>query len=172
MAEAEFTFDRPIPGQSLTAELGGRPWQTPYQYTTVEEALEYYIPRMANEEVEDQIVDVLEMGVPVTTLANTMQLGSVMEGQHSVDVGMLALPVLVEMIMFIADEAGIEYDSGMEDTDKKENAMVDKALMRLREESEKDNDDEGQDEVTEEIVETLKEDAIENTTGLMGRRGQ
>ena len=29
-------FDAPIPGMSLTAELGGRPWQSPPQYATVE----------------------------------------------------------------------------------------------------------------------------------------
>ena len=38
-------LDAPIPGQSLTHELGARPWQTPAQYATVEEALDYYIPR-------------------------------------------------------------------------------------------------------------------------------
>ena len=44
------------------------------------------------------------MGVPVTTKANTIQLSGVMEGKHSIDVGMLAIPVLMELIMFMADE--------------------------------------------------------------------
>ena len=95
-------FDAPIPGQFLTAELA-RPWQQPAQYTTVEEALDYYLPRLQSEEVSSQLLDVLEMGIPVTTVANTMQLGSVMEGKHSIDVGMLILPVLVELIMLIGD---------------------------------------------------------------------
>ena len=100
MAELDVVpFDAAIPGQSLTAELGSRPWQQPAQYTTVEEALDYYIPRLESEEVSAQLLDVLEMGIPVTTVANTLQLGSVMEGKHSVDVGMLILPVLVELIM-------------------------------------------------------------------------
>ena len=30
------SFDRPIPGMSLTAELGNRPWQQPPQYSTDE----------------------------------------------------------------------------------------------------------------------------------------
>ena len=111
-------LDAPIPGQSLTHELGARPWQQPAQYTTVEDALDYYIPRLESEEVTNQLLDVLEMGIPVTTVANTMQLGSVMEGKHSVDVGMLILPVLVELIMLIADSAKIEYTSGLE-KDKK-----------------------------------------------------
>lgn len=45
MAElSKSTFDYPIPGQGMTAEVGSRPWQNPPQYTTVEEALEFYIP--------------------------------------------------------------------------------------------------------------------------------
>ena len=46
MAEALRNFDAPIPGMSLTAELGARPWQTPAQYPTVDEAIEYYMNSM------------------------------------------------------------------------------------------------------------------------------
>ena len=89
-------FDAPIPGESLTAELGSRPWQSPPQFATVEQALDYYLPRLQSDEVAEQLVDVLEMGIPVTTVANSMQLGAVMEGKHSVDVGMLVLPIMQE----------------------------------------------------------------------------
>ena len=54
MVEDEVSFNAPIPGQGLTAELGARPWQTPPQYTTVEDALDYYIPRLESEEVSEQ----------------------------------------------------------------------------------------------------------------------
>ena len=37
----ETSFDRPIPGMGMTAVLGGRPWQTPPTYATVEEATDY-----------------------------------------------------------------------------------------------------------------------------------
>ena len=87
-------FDAPIPGMSLTHELGARPWQSPAQYPTVDKAIEYYLERMSTDEFMDQIADVLEMNVPVTTLANTIQLAGVMDGKHSVDVGMLVMPLL------------------------------------------------------------------------------
>ena len=32
-----------------------------------------------------------------------------MEGMHTVDVGMLMLPILVEMMIAIADSAGVKY---------------------------------------------------------------
>ena len=81
-------FDALIPGMSLTHELGARPWQSPAQYPTVDKAIEYYLERMSTDEFMDQMADVLEMNVPVTTLANTIQLAGVMgRCKHSVDVG-------------------------------------------------------------------------------------
>jgi hypothetical protein len=159
-------LDAPIPGQSLTHELGARPWQQPAQYTTVEDALDYYIPRLESEEVTNQLLDVLEMGIPVTTVANTMQLGSVMEGKHSVDVGMLILPVLVELIMLIADSAKVEYTSGLEKDKKMRGSLVDLAVSQFKEQTEKDDSVEATG--TEPMLSQMKKTA-EERTGLMAR---
>lgn len=159
-------LDAPIPGQSLTHELGARPWQQPAQYTTVEDALDYYIPRLESEEVTNQLLDVLEMGIPVTTVANTMQLGSVMEGKHSVDVGMLILPVLVELIMLIADSAKIEYTSGLEKDKKMRSSTIDMAISKFKEQKDEPELDEGDSEKT---IEEMKKAADERATGLMSR---
>jgi hypothetical protein len=171
---AEPNFDAPIPGMSLTHEVGARPWQTPPQYTTVEEALDYYIPRFANDDVTDQLMDVLEMGVPVSTVANNIQLAGVMEGKHSVDVGMLVIPVLMELIMYMADKAGIDYNTGMEKSTEIKSTQIDKALAKLQDEAEEEKEDVDStetDAVTDDIVSTLREVATERATGLMGRRG-
>lgn len=154
-------LDAPIPGQSLTFELGSRPWQQPSQYNTVEEALDYYIPRLESNEVTEQLLDVLEMGIPVTTIANTMQLASVMEGKHTVDVGMLVLPVLVELIMMIGDSAGIEYETGLQKDKKMRGSLVDLAVSKFKEQ--KDMPDETEENIEVEPVEE------ENSGGLMSR---
>ena len=100
-------FDAPIPGQSLTAPLGGRPWQSPPQYSTVDEVIDYYMARMTTEEFMEQLIDILEMGIPVTSLANIVQLNGVMDGTHTVDVGVLVAPLLIELIMMLAESAGM-----------------------------------------------------------------
>ena len=79
-------LEAPIPGMSMTHEVGARPWQQPSKYTTIEEASRYYITRMQDKTFTDTLVNVLEMGVPVTTLANTIQMASVMQGLHTIDV--------------------------------------------------------------------------------------
>lgn len=110
----EQSFDRPIPGMGMTFEVGSRPWQTPPELTTVEQATDYYVERMNTDAFKGQLIDVIEMGVPLATLANTIQLASVMEGIHSVDVGILMIPIIVELLITIADSQGAKYQTGME----------------------------------------------------------
>ena len=100
----------------------------PPQFATVEQALDYYLPDYNQMKLSEQLVDVLEMGIPVTTVANSMQLGAVMEGKHSVDVGMLILPVLVELIMLIGDTAGVKYTSGLEKETDIRGSLIDLAV--------------------------------------------
>lgn len=158
-------IDAPIAGQSLTAELGNRPWQQPPQYTTVEEALQFYIPRLTNPEMLDDLLNVMETGVPLTTLANAIQSSGVMEGKHSLDVGILIMPVLMETMAYLAEEAGIEYEAGTNKrigSDKPSNAAVARALAMVKKKKGK---------VSEEPEEVQTEMELEEPSGgLMSRR--
>ena len=154
-------FDAPIPGQGLTHELGGRPWQSPPQYSTVDEAVDYYTSRLSTPEATSQIIDILKMGIPVTSLANTIQMSSIMDGKHSIDVGMLVLPLIVEVIMFIAEQEGIDYDDGL--TDVKDNKTNEAILQNIRTQMK-----EKAGEPVEE--EPVVEETPEEPTGLMARR--
>jgi len=102
-------LDAPIPGQSLTAPVGDRPWQRPAALPTPEQALAFYVERITDDRQAGQMLDLLEMGVPVDTLVDTMQLGGVMDGLHSVDVGMIITPALAEIVGDMADQAGIKH---------------------------------------------------------------
>lgn len=158
-------FDGPIPGMSMTTELGGRPWQQPPQYTNVDEAIEYYMDRMTTDEFMDELVDVLEMGVSIADIANIMQTSSVMEGVHSVDVGILVSPVLMEMMMFLAESAGIEYVTGLETRNKKK--ISDSKIAKIIQKLEREVGDLEEPEETEELK---VEEANNEPTGLMARR--
>ena len=113
MIEREVQIDAPIPGQSLTAPMNGRPWLKPPQYNTVEEALDYYTTKIMDREFIPELLNIIELGIPLTTIANSFQLASVMEGKHSVDVGILVIPVLVELMITLAEANEVEYESGM-----------------------------------------------------------
>jgi hypothetical protein len=164
----EPSFDRPIPGQSLTAELGARPWQNPPQYTTVDEVVDYYMERMSSEDFMVQLVDVLEMGVPVTTLANTIQMSSVMNGVHTLDTGMLALPLIMEMLMLLGDSAGIKYNNGLDNPNeiKTSNPTRDTLLTKVAMQYKDKLDEADFENTTDDTVEKENDEP----TGLMARR--
>ena len=73
---------------------------------------------MSSEEFMTQLADTLEMGVPVTTLANVIQMSNAMNGVHNLDVGIMVLPIIMEMIMLIGDSAGIKYTTGLDNPNK------------------------------------------------------
>jgi len=101
----EAFIDAPIAGQSLTSEVGGWPWEQPPQYTTVEETLEFYLPRLTEPTLQNELMNVIEMGLPLTTIANALQQGAVMQGTHNLDVGILVMPVIMEMLAYLAGVA-------------------------------------------------------------------
>ena len=175
MIQPEPTFQAAIPGSSLTAEQGSRAYKKPPQYSTVDDAMNYYVTRLSSDEVADQIVSVLDMGVPVTELANIMQMHGVMEGKHTLDTSMLMLPVLMEIIALIGDTANIDYNMGTEksDPERSENSIVQTAKMKMETELRdktlegfsKDKEPEMPEEVEEDVEEPMTE-----PTGLMARR--
>ena len=157
------SFDAPIPGQSLTMELGSRPWQNPSRFTNVDDTIDYYMERMSSEEFMVQLAEVLESGVPVTSIANSIQLSSVIEGVHTVDVGMLVLPMIMEMLMMIGDSAGVKYDKGLENPNKP--ILRDSTIAKAVAEYEAKIEDKDVVQETED-----KEVEDEEPTGLMARR--
>jgi len=159
------SFDYPIPGQGMTAEVGSRPWQNPPQYTTVEQALEFYIPRLVSDDIYDSLLDSMELGIPLTTMADSMQSTAVMQGLHTIDVGILAMPVIIEMLAFIGDDAGIEYTLGTDapiDEDKISESKIALAMKRMREKLPEALEESKEEEVVEE--------AEAQPSGLMARR--
>tara|TARA_B100000073_G_C23613989_1_gene525701 strand:- start:430 stop:942 length:513 start_codon:yes stop_codon:yes gene_type:complete len=163
----EQSFDRPIPGMAMTHEVGARPWQTPPSLVTVEEATDYYIERMGTDQFKAQLIDVMEMGVPLTTLANTIQLASVMEGMHTVDIGMLMIPIIVEIMITIADSANVEYQTGMEDMENERGTVANRIISDIMKEKSITQEDMPMEE-TEKM--TQEEQPQEEPMGLMSRR--
>jgi len=165
LADLEPRLEAPIPGMSMTHEVGARPWQQPAQYTEMEDVIDYYITRMSDDSFKTQLVNVMESGVPLTSLANSIQLASVMQGIHSIDTGLLIMPVLMELMMLIAEQNDVEYITGMERNKKEEikESVMQNALAKFQKEQDNETDDEVLDK-----VEVIPQE--ESMSGLMARR--
>lgn len=164
----------PVAGMGLTAELGGRPWQSPPKYSTPEQALEYYLPRLTSPDSYDELLDVLELGVPITAIADSLQTGGVMQGLHTVDVGILITPVIMEMLAYIGDDAGIEYNLGTDtpvNEDKIRDSQIALAMRKARERIPEAVEEAKEGEEQEPV---MNEDTPEPSMagGLMARRQQ
>lgn len=166
--QREVALEAPIPGHGLTAPLGGRPWQQPPQFTTVEQAIEFYTPKIMDEKFGSQLLDVIELGVPLTVIANALQTSSVMEGKHTIDVGILVLPVLVELMITLAEANEVPYKTGME---SQEDTSISETQIALAEKKGlfKPKDKPTQMPEREAPQEVLQEE--EGQMGLMTRRG-
>jgi len=167
MPSIEPTFDAPIPGMSLTHELGARPWQSPPQFPSADEAIQYYMETMSSDDFIDQLMDVIEMDIPLSIIANTMQLAGVLQGLHSVDVGVLVSPVLIEMMAFLADSAGVEYtiEEKLDKNKKISDTKMAKIIQKLELEIDKQPEEEQEEQmpVDKKTTETI-------SSGLMSRR--
>jgi hypothetical protein len=131
MADPNLFLSAPIPGQSLTAEPGNFPWEKPPQYTTLSEVVGYYTEKIDDAEIILDLLDALERDIPILTIVNTFTKAALMKGYHTVDLGFLVTPILVEMIKTIAELNDVSYVVSYEDKSKAEqvNPRVLKQLM-------------------------------------------
>jgi|TARA_E500000318_G_scaffold22539_2_gene22963 hypothetical protein len=155
----EAPLNAPIPGQSLTAPLGDRPWQKPARYSNPDEALAFYVERITKPKRANELLDILENGVAVDTLVDILQQGGVMEGIHSLDVGIIIAPALTEVISNMAEASEVEYTK-MSISEDEKIATTGEIAFALKEEPQA------------KIVEMDVEEEVEQEEpkGLMARR--
>ena len=164
-------LDAPIPGMSLTAELGARPWQSPPEGATLEDAVDYYIPRLGDPEYVGQVLDIVESGVPLTSIAESMTLVGNMEGKHTIDVGILVQPVIVEFLKGIADITDTKYTMSA-DKEFRDKDVTEGMLNNVTKELQKSLPEEQQSEIDSLVDESIgtETEEMEEPKGLMARR--
>lgn len=158
-------FNAPIPGQSLTDTPKNYPWERPPEITDPREAIKFHIDGINKPEAIDNILEMLQLGIPVNALSKTALTTAQMEGIHSVDVSLIIGDVIKEELITIAEEAGIDYVTGDEpdkaDVKEKEEQQV-LALLRKKI-GEADEMDAGVEmmQQTADMMETESEEDIE-----------
>jgi len=127
------SFGAPIPGQSLFSTPGDSPWERPSELNTVDEALSFYFTSMRDPEIIDDIMTVVDMGIPLAPIVKTMYMSSVMRGLHNLDVGLIVAPVLTEFLAAVAKSYDIDFKySGVDPMEEKNKKEQQKIQMMLR----------------------------------------
>jgi len=127
-------INAPIPGMSLTTEPGNRPWENPPNLVSIEDAMEFYTKRiLGTPENHDQVLDLIESSLPIRNIANILMKTSVMEGYHTIDVGILVLPVVEELLMSIADIHDVTYVETIDNVFKENTTSRRQARLAVQE---------------------------------------
>lgn len=168
-------FNRPIPGQSLTTEPKNNPWEQPAQMSDVEDITMFYIERMANDQVIDDLAAVCDAGISLKPIVETIISSGTMRGIHSVDAGMLVAPIIHEFLKQAISSTGVEVkDDGRDyqkETDEREMQRFQLIAGKYLNENPDDGTDPGKNLLSE-LVEDQPEE--EDTTedkpqGLMAK---
>lgn len=168
--EQEVKLSAPVPGMALTAEPKARPWRRPYQLNTVDEAATYYMEKMLTAEFTEGLIEQVEVGFPLSTIADVFISISTMEGVHSIDLGALVSPVIIELMKATLDSEGVKYEVGDEDDQLK---MSQKEMIKMRDELIGKDDLEMSsvpDVQEEEPMEEMADEEMPNKRGLMSRK--
>ena len=101
-------FDAPIPGQGLTDEPGNYPWEHPPQFTDVVEASEFVWDRLHRPAFTEQVLAMLDAGIPVEALGRIIIFNGFMEGKWNPDVAFLIAAPVMKMIATMGITAGVD----------------------------------------------------------------
>ena len=166
-------FDGPIPGASLTEELGSEPNERPPQYVVPDEALQYVKEQVSTPEAFERILLAAELDIPIELVAIAIVFSGWALGKYTHDVSMMIFGPVFGYMLDMLNEEGIEHIAL---ADREEDPELEKAMLLLEEyqEFKNKNSKEEPESEEEEESEVVEEDEPEESevpeTGLMGRR--
>jgi hypothetical protein len=113
--------NRPVlPGVSWTDPAKSRPWQQPPRYVKLTDVAQMYMESLMSEDAGNDLLDSLETGIPLSVIAETLMLTGVYKGMHTVDMGVLVMPIIMETLKSVAVFNNIDTKMYASDYDKEE----------------------------------------------------
>jgi len=101
-------FDAPIPGQGLTDKPGNYPWEHPPQYTNTAEAAEYVWEKLTEPQFAEQVIGMLDAGIPVEAIGRIIVFSGFTEGKWTPDVAFIITEPIMKMIATIGIQGGVK----------------------------------------------------------------
>jgi hypothetical protein len=161
-------MDGPIPGSSLTQELGSQPHERPPVYSDPAEAYKFIITGLTGEKAVERISLSAQLGIPAELIARSIVFSGWAQGYYSIDTMILIFGNVFELLLALLDKSGIEYEKL---APRKEDDRLEDAFKELeRREKEMEVYDSKVEETSVDEEETPVEEEEVPTSGLMGRK--
>lgn len=104
------SIDAPVPGQSLTqSPESPLPYEMPPQFTNEDEAAHAIFMALTEKEQLSQVLQMLDAGVPVSLIAQSVIMFGASEGKWNMDLALLLLEPTMVMIAGVGSQAGINF---------------------------------------------------------------
>jgi|TARA_Y100000310_G_scaffold332078_1_gene406954 hypothetical protein len=103
------SLDAPVPGESLTSAPGSMLYEQPPQFTGLEDAAHAIFMSMSNENELRKVLQMLDSGVPVALIAESIVMFGASEGKWNIDMALLLLEPVSIMIAGFGSQAGINF---------------------------------------------------------------
>ena len=101
-------FDAPVPGQSMTDKPGSAAWEHPPQYTNTAEAADFVWEQLTTPEFAEQVIAMLDAGVPVAAIRRVILFGGFTEGKWTPDVAFIIAEPIMKMIVAVGINGGVK----------------------------------------------------------------
>ena len=101
-------YDAPIPGQSLTDKPGNAPWDHPPQMVNTAEAADFVWEQLSTPEFAEQVIAMLDAGIPIEAIARVILFGGFTEGKWSPDVAFIIAEPVMKMIATVGMLGGVK----------------------------------------------------------------
>ena len=167
-------FDGPIPGASLTTELGAELHEKPPVYTDPDEAYEFLMNKIQSPEAFKRLMISAKLDIPVELTVRAVVFSGWALGQYTHDVMLLIFGPVFDGVLDLLEENDIPHIALAE---RAEDDTLEEAMQELEKyEKFKSGEDVDSEMISEEVSEEPEEETEEEPemeipdTGLMGRR--
>ena len=110
----EIMADEPIPGENYLSDTRNYPWHRPPEITDYDEAVDYLIGRLEEPEHSELIYSLMKLKAPLTSIVAGLMMQSIGRGKFAIDLAILAAGPIYRYLEILADQSGIEIESGLE----------------------------------------------------------
>lgn len=102
-------FEAPIPGESLTTDPDSpAPYETPPEYTKVEDFVDALFMRVSDEDNLDKFMDPIRKGTPIEDVAGMILFQAFSSGKITPDLQLMAVEPTIYMLIGLSQFVGIE----------------------------------------------------------------
>lgn len=101
-------FNGPIPGENYTADTKNYPWHRPPDITDLDEAIDMASKKLLDEDTLQNIITMMEMGIPLVTIADAFTTSAVGAGKWSIDTAIMLAGPVTHMLIILAKGYGIK----------------------------------------------------------------